>query len=302
MSDIVRFESFDDGRRCARVEASPCRSSSGTTGAGKGSTSDIVRFGSFEVDLDSGQLRKCGSRIRLPEQSFRVLACLLEYRGRVVSRENLHRRLWGDDVFVDFDNNLNTAVARLREVLGDSVEHPRFIETAPKRGYRFIREVYPLPPTAETATPRARLVVLPFAHRDGDCAGEYVSDAMTDDLITALASLARENLGIIARTTAMHYKGCHKDVACIARELDVDYLVEGAVRRSGNRIAVNVRLIQAIDQTHLYASTCNVDMRDVSALQHRIARAIASCIPCVWGPTAAGSSHAGGSRTAGKAS
>jgi len=108
---------------------------------------NIVRFDSFEVDLDSGELRKRGSRIRLREQSFQVLACLLEHPGRLVSREDLRRRLWPDNVFVDFDNNLNSAVARLRSILGDSAERPRFIETLPRRGYRFI----PAPQTRRNA-------------------------------------------------------------------------------------------------------------------------------------------------------
>ena len=101
----------------------------------------IVRFGCFEVDVSAGRLHKRGLRIRLREKSFQVLSCLLEHPGEVVTRGDLRRRLWPDDVFVDFDNNLNTAVARLREALADSSEHPRFVETLPKRGYRFLADV-----------------------------------------------------------------------------------------------------------------------------------------------------------------
>src|SRR5512135_2235332 len=95
-----------------------------------------VRFDCFEVDLDAGQLRRRGVRIRLREQSFKVLAALLERAGHVVTRDELRQRLWRDDSFVDFENNLNTAVAHLRQALGDSAERPRFIETLRKRGYR----------------------------------------------------------------------------------------------------------------------------------------------------------------------
>ncbi|MFN0169555.1 MAG: transcriptional regulator, partial [Bryobacteraceae bacterium] len=98
----------------------------------------VVRFDHFEADLSAGQLRKRGGKLRLFDQSFEVLRVLLEHPGEIVSREVLRRRLWPESVFVDFENNLNTAVARLREALGDSAEHPRFIETLPKRGYRFI--------------------------------------------------------------------------------------------------------------------------------------------------------------------
>ncbi len=101
----------------------------------------ILRFDAYEVDLAAGRLHKGGVRISLREQSFQVLAALLERPGQVVTREELRRRLWPDDVFVDFDNNLNSAIARLREALNDSAEHPRFVETLPKHGYRFIAKV-----------------------------------------------------------------------------------------------------------------------------------------------------------------
>src|SRR5512135_3238273 len=103
--------------------------------------SHVVRFGHFDVDLAAGQLRNRGVRIRLPDQPFRVLASLLERPGEVVTREELRGRLWPDDVFVDFENGLNIAVARLRAALGDSADRPRFIETLPKHGYRFVATV-----------------------------------------------------------------------------------------------------------------------------------------------------------------
>ena len=106
----------------------------------------IVRFDCYEADLGSGELRKRGIRIGLRDQSFQVLTALLEHPGQVVTREHLQRLLWQGKVFVDFDNNLNAVVAHLREVLSDSAEHPRFIETLPKRGYRFIADAYALPP------------------------------------------------------------------------------------------------------------------------------------------------------------
>jgi DNA-binding winged helix-turn-helix (wHTH) protein len=97
-----------------------------------------IRFGCFDVDLATGRLFKSGMRVRLPQKSFRLLASLLEDAGHVVTRQELQRRLWTPDVFVDFENNLNTAIGRLREALGDCADHPRFIETLPKFGYRFI--------------------------------------------------------------------------------------------------------------------------------------------------------------------
>ncbi len=238
--------------------------------------SHIVRFDCFEADLASAQLRKRGIRIRLREKSFQVLTALLEHPGQVVTREELQRRLWRDEVFVDFANNLNTAIARLREALGDSAEHPRFIETLPKHGYRFIADV-----CRSTRAPepervhRARLVVLPFVNLSGDPAQEYLSDAMTDEVITELASLAPEQLAVIARTTAMHYKGSRKDVARISRELGVDYAVEGGVRRNDSKVGMNVQLIQSGDQVHLFARKYEAELRDIFCLQSSVAQDIA---------------------------
>src|SRR4030095_12014483 len=107
------------------------------------SASSIVRFGSFEFDVLSGELRRSGMRVNLQDQPLRVLECLLERPGQLVSREDLRRRLWSGDTFVDFERGINAAVKRLREALGDSAETPRFIETLPKRGYRFIAPINP---------------------------------------------------------------------------------------------------------------------------------------------------------------
>lgn len=236
----------------------------------------IVRFDFFEADLAVGQLRKRGIRIHLRDQPFQVLASLLKHPGHLVTREELRQRLWGDEVFVDFDNSLNIAVARLRTALGDSVTHPRFIETLPKRGYRFIGQVS----SSVEAEPakRIRLAVLPFLNLSGDPAQEYFSDAMTDEVITALAVIAPGQLRVIARTTAMHYKGSNKDVAKIGRDLDIDYLVEGGVRRTEGQVAINVQLIRVEDQTHFFAKKYVADGSDIFTTQGVIAHEIAAQI------------------------
>ena len=100
----------------------------------------LVRFGSYEVDLPAGELKKCGVKLKLSGQPFQVLAILLEQPGTIVTREELQKRLW-PDTFVDVDHNLNTAINKIREALGDSADNPRFVETLPRRGYRFIAPV-----------------------------------------------------------------------------------------------------------------------------------------------------------------
>src|SRR5271163_314146 len=100
-----------------------------------------VRFDAFEVDMRSGEVRKHGIRLKLHRQPFQVLSLLLEHPGEVVTREELRQELWPGDTFVDFDTGLNSAVKKLRDVLGDSADEPRYIETLPRRGYRFIADV-----------------------------------------------------------------------------------------------------------------------------------------------------------------
>ena len=157
-------------------------------------------------------------------------------------------------------------MARLREALNDSVAHPRFIETLPKHGYRFIASVL------RPAAPRPRLVVLPFVNLSGDPAKEYFSDAVTEEIIGQLAGLAPEQLAVIARTTAMHFKGSQKDVSEIGRELAVDYVVEGSLRQADERIVMSAQLIQASDQTHLWANRYDAELREVFSIESAVVK------------------------------
>jgi TolB-like protein/DNA-binding winged helix-turn-helix (wHTH) protein/Tfp pilus assembly protein PilF len=298
-----------------------------------------LRFGVFLADLRAGELYKRGARLRLPGQPFQVLALLLERQGDVVTREELRQRLWPKDVFVDFDQSLNKAVNRIREALGDSADSPRFVETLPRRGYRFLAPVERVEPGSEPAHPdapaplpdqevvattpapprvearRARtaalallaaaaaltgalylaaragrepvapapggklmLAVLPFDNLSGDPEHEYFADGMTEEMIAQLGRLRPERLGVIARTSAMQYKHTHKAVDQIARELAVGYLVEGSVRRDAGRVRITVQLIQAADQTHLWADSYERDVADVLAIQTDVARRVASSL------------------------
>ena len=231
----------------------------------------ITRFGDYEADLSAGWLRKRGVNLKLRQQSFEILAMLLDHPGEIITRDEIRRRLWPEDVFVDFDNNLNSAVARLREALSDSAGQPRYIETLPKRGYRFVGSLV-------KPAPRPCLVVLPLADLTGDPSREYLSDAMTEEIITDLANVAPEQLAVIARTTAMHYKGSRKDVAQIGSELAVDYIVEGSVHQSEGRIGINVQLIRAKDQVHLWANRYDAEWRDILSVTGAVAEAIAAQI------------------------
>jgi TolB-like protein/DNA-binding winged helix-turn-helix (wHTH) protein len=276
------------------------------------------RVGLFEIDLRSAELHKNGRKVRLQEQPFRVLAMLLERPGDLVTREELQTKLWPADTYVGFDEGLNTAIRKLRVAFGDSADNPRFIETVPRRGYRFMAslesQAIPSPPPATIAASPARpshrirwisfavvliaicavtlllrtaqhptthngkimLIVLPLENFSGDSQQDYLADGITEEIITQLGSLDPQHLGVIARTSAMQYKHANKSSAQISREVGADYLLEGSVRRSGDRIRVTAQLIQSSDQTHLWADSYDRDLGDVLKLESEIAASVAS--------------------------
>ena len=226
-----------------------------------------VRFGAYELDLRAGELRKQGVKIKLQDQPFQILSMLLERPGAVVTREELRNRLWPSDTFVDFDHSLNKAVNKLREALGDSAENSRFIETLAKRGYRFIQSLQGTPGQIRS------LLVLPLENLSRDPEQEYFADGLTEQLTTKLARISA--LRVLSRTTAMLYKGARKPLPEIARELDVDGVVEGTVLRSGGRVRISAQLIHAPTDTHLWAESYERELRKVLALQSEVAQAIA---------------------------
>ena len=290
-----------------------CRSMSSAT-----PPTQVVRFGLFELDVRSGELRKRGVRVPLQGLPVQVLAILLENPGQVVTREELRARLWPADTFVDFDHSLHNAIARLREALGEEANNPRFIETLPRRGYRFIgpldSPVVPQPVAPPVAARgrfwrvfplvafvlvalftallglnvrnmRSRLfgeasasahidsvAVLPLKNLSDDREQDYFADGMTEALITNLGKASA--LRVISRTSVMRYKDTKKPLPEIARELQVDALVEGTVARSGDRLRITANLVQASPERHLWAETYERDLRDVLALQNDVARNI----------------------------
>src|SRR5713226_1024923 len=299
-----------------------------------------VRFGAFDVDLRACELHKYGLKIKLQDQPFQVLALLLQQPGEMVSREELRGKLWAADTFVDFDVGLNNAIKRLRDALGDSAESPRYIETLPRRGYRFIASVEdaipaiapgPQPgigtrqaeaasvakpaedaPAAAKAGLRPRslwglglaaaaglalllalnlpslhqrvqgttiplkirsLAVLPLENLSRDVDQEYFADGMTEELITDLGKIA--GLRVISRTSSMHYKGTRKTLPEIARELNVDAVIEGAVLRSGDHVRITTQLVEATSDRHLWTESYERELRDILTLQGEVARDVA---------------------------
>ena len=243
-----------------------------------------IRFGAFEVDTRSGELRRQGLRLKLQEQPFQVLVLLLERPGEVVTREELTKKLWCDNTFVDFDRGLNKAINRLREVLRDSAEKPRFIETLPHRGYRFIAPVESAGVDSANATqvrgrrlpqpiPRIdSLLVLPLDNHSGDPAQEYFADGMTEELISAISKIS--SLRVISRTSAMRYKDHGNSLPAIAKELRVDAVVEGSVGPSYQKFG-HCAIDPCAGRPALVVRKIRAELDDILQLQAEIAEDIA---------------------------
>lgn len=281
------------------------------------SAKGVARFGNFELDLETGVLRRDGITLKLQPQPAKILTLLVNHPGEVITRSELAEEVWGSQTFVDFEQGLNFAVRQIRTALDDDAGQPRFVETLPKRGYRFIAPLQMLPaalldPQVVSARgsrrvrvwtirlvlpilialalsvywlaryytgnePRGRvmLAVLPFQNLTGEPEQEFVSDGFTEEMITQLSQLQHDRLGVIARTSAMTYKNTAKPVSQIGRELGVEYVLEGSLRRWGERVRVTAQLIRTRDQTHVWAQNYESDRQDVIRLQSEIAQAIA---------------------------
>ncbi len=304
---------------------------------------EIIKFDEdFELDLRAYELRQTGRALKLERIPMEVLLLLVEQRGQLVTREQIAERIWGKDAFLDTDNSINGAIRKVRSVLKDDPENPRFIQTLTGRGYRFIASVVEKPiveteaearnkeketvadiePSDSTMRPdavpeitlrprrfwpiylglaavlivtaalwfrwsrpsahpqasdgRLMLAVLPFENLTGDPGQDYFSDGLTEEMITQLGRLDPQHLGVIARTSVMHYKSSHEPLAQISRELGAQYVLEGSVRRDSRRVRVTAQLIQVKDQSNVWTEEYDRGLQDVLVIEGDIAREISS--------------------------
>ena len=265
-----------------------------------------VRFGSFELDLRAAELHHDGTKTKLPEQPFQILAELVEHPGEVVTREELRQSLWRSDTFVDFEHGLNTAVKRLREALGDSAENPRYIETLPRHGYRLSVPVERVEPAAAAPAGKPRIwwavsalllvsvaagfawwlryrpvriesvAVLPLENLSGNPEEDIFADDMTGALIAELGKVRA--LQVASLQSAMSFKGTNKPVRQIAAELDVDAVLEGSVVRTGDKVRITVQLVQARPERYLWSESFERDFPDVGPLRNQVVQAVAGKI------------------------
>jgi TolB-like protein/DNA-binding winged helix-turn-helix (wHTH) protein len=286
------------------------------------SSASRFRFDEFEVDSCARELRKDGERVRIQEQPFQVLLFLIQQPGQVVTREDLRLQVWPKGTFVDFDHGLNTAIKKIRLALGDSANVPRYVETIPRRGYRFLASVdvvpgegcdkpehaavgrgthahgtrsrlsrlvilvvpvialgllyWLLPHGSKEKGGSARrivLVVLPFENLSGDSAQDYLCQGFSEELETQLGRADPERLAVVARVTAAAYAR-NRTIAEIGRELHADYVLEGSVRRDGQRVRVTAQLIRVLDQSHVWANEFDRELDGLIAVQSEVAGAM----------------------------
>jgi TolB-like protein/Flp pilus assembly protein TadD len=257
-----------------------------------------LRLGDFELDPAVFELTRRGRPVKLERIPMELLLLLLERRSELVTREEIVGRLWGNEVFVDVESSINTAILKLRRALKDDPRHPTFIQTVSGRGYRFTGPVAPAaanpnssPQRATMPPRRVMLAVLPFENLSADPEQDYFSDGLTEEAICYLGRVNPREMAVIARTSSMAYKRTRKNIGQIGRELGVDFVLESSVRREGNRLRITSQLIRVRDQTHLWGSNFDCDASGFLGVQRELGIAIAEQVRIKLMPQAGGFAH-----------
>jgi len=247
----------------------------------------LYRFNDFVLDTGRRELRRGDGLVAAEPQVFDLLEYLIRSRQRVVSRDDLLAAVWHGRIVSDA--TLSSRINAARAAIGDNGDEQRLIRTLPRKGIRFVGEVreeadslVETATTPENAKPRAAdpegpsIAVLPFTNMSGDPEQAYFADGMAEDIITALSRVSR--LFVIARNSSFTYRGKAVDIRDVGRELGVNYVLEGSVRRSGGRLRISGQLIDAITGAHLWADRFDGDARDVFELQDRITESVVAAI------------------------
>jgi TolB-like protein/Tfp pilus assembly protein PilF len=237
--------------------------------------SSRIAFGEYQFDRDAGQLWRGGEEIKLAPRASALLAALAERSTQVVTKKELIDRLW--DGRAVGDDALTSCVLELRRALGDDPRNPRFVETRHRLGYRLLLPVAPAAmasPAAGKLLPvplsdKASIAVLPFENLSADPEQEYFADGIVEEIITGLSR--SKQLLVIARNSSFAYKGKSPDIRQVGRELGVRYVLEGSVRKSGNRVRITGQLIEAESRMHIWADRFDGSLEDIFDLQDRVA-------------------------------
>src|SRR5258708_731374 len=234
----------------------------------------ILRFDLFELDPGAGELRRQGDRVKLPPQPFRVLELLARRSGEVVTRAEIRELIWCDETFVDFEQGLNFCIRQIREAVGDSAVAPRFIETLPRRGYRFLLPVettVPVEPKAVT-----RLIVLPFRMLRADPETDFLAFSLPAALATSLSGL--KSLVVRSSLAASRFSAGAQDLKTIAAEADVDLIVTGSLLAAGDEIRVTAQLTDAASGTLVCSHSTQTSIGNVFRLQDELTECVVAAL------------------------
>src|SRR5262245_59408580 len=239
----------------------------------------VLRFGGFDLDVARGELRLNGDPVKLAPQPLKVLELLVRRSGDVLTRNEIRDYVWSTDTFVDFEQGLNFCIRQIREVLGDAADKPRFIETLPRRGYRFLMPVQ----TVEAGLPSkvTRLIVLPFRMLRPDPDTDFLSFSLPDALTVSLSCL--ESLVVRSSMVAARFGGDGQpiDPKRVGVEADVDVIVTGTLLRAGEQVRVTSQLTEAATGTLLWSDSAQAPIGDLFQVQDELARRIIDslCLP-----------------------
>lgn len=261
----------------------------------------LYRFGEFTIDADQRVLLRHGKPLLLAPKVLETLLTLVQNGGRIIEKEELMKRLW-PDTFVE-ESNLTYCIVQLRKTLGDEARHPSYIETIPKRGYRFMVDVEEVLSDTEVAgakLPRLRthvveshaaapstservasIAVLPFLDLSPDRDQDYFCEGLADELINTLASLP--NLQVASRTSSFRFKSTTLDIREVGQRLNVDTVLEGSVRKAGANFRITTQLISAVDGYHLWSRKYDSRLEDIFAVQEDIAQSAVKALKVVLG-------------------
>ena len=241
----------------------------------------IYKFNQFTLDTDSLELKQGAELVEVEPQVFSLLACLIKNRDRVVTKDELIDVVW--DGRIVSDGALNSRINSARRALGDDGKTQAVIKTFPRRGFRFIVEIIGEGETAPEHSGSASgvsgkpsIAVLPFENLSNDPEQEYFSDGISEDIITALSRI--HQFSVVARNTTFAYKGQAMDVQAIANDLVVRYLLEGSVRKAGDRVRISAQLIDGMTGNQLWAEKYDRDLNDIFAVQDEITQMVVAAI------------------------
>jgi DNA-binding winged helix-turn-helix (wHTH) protein len=243
-------------------------------------THGVIRFAEFELDIDRYELRRAGEEIRLERLPMELLILLASRQGELIGRAEIEKALWGGSASGDAENGINTAIRKIRIALRDDPANPAHVKTVKGKGYRLdgIQTSSEREPPPRAEAPAIRMLVLPFANLTGDAAQDIFCDALAAETSATLGTVRPERLLVIARTTAARYRHSDKTIVEIARELALDYILEGALTRAGEHGRLLVHLVRCADQVQILSRVYERVNQGALDIQTEIAEALAAAV------------------------